>query len=619
MMCVPAHDLRSFTRRANIMESRLYASGKNQLDNSVVKRFLYALPGAAHRCRPEGCADILSVKMPRRHCLPGLHQRHLAKLHWHIHQGTFMLPTSITPEGRFRIGVHAPSYTVANLRQQDHHAVLGHFADGIAVDNRENFPEKDVSIAAGRTIYEIRNAFPFRGCTFIDSNWAIARAGDPGSIRIHPPQPVSMRSLLGDHCPPDAVREIVTRLPLPLRYQLAATSTDADELVWLAQSCCRLLINENGVPSGLRYIEENGRHRPDIDDFELFETIANNPYLHDVYKEVMVLRPGVQGNSEIVGDYSRGGTQVLEYLRGNSYIPWGHYAANCGPASIRYRIADLTAEDMTALRHLYYQRIFLTIADKQGIAPPVRRRRLTAEEVESLRQQIVDKLTVATSDLESLATLWGWNFGYDFSGSGYRLHASHQMIHQQYAMVPQWVNDIDGSPIPAYSCGDLVAEVVECYRQEYDSDFFADYLRAIAGNSRIDGGEGAQSLVVWQDTNVQLFVPKAQVSQWEIQLMVTADSNTGPVGNVIEANAAVRHSLDTGILKAQQVLAGLGATMVTSIEYPKRIGVQNGQRLLYSFLPKLPWSMGAFSEAQGRFILGHYPEDFAEACRRQLG
>jgi len=117
---------------------------------------------------------------------------------------------------------------------------------------------------------------------------------------------------------------------------------------------------------------------------------------------------------------------------------------------------------------------------------------------------------------------------------------------------------------------------------------------------------------------VLLFVPKAQVSQWEIQLMVTADSDTGPVGNVLEADTAVRQSLDTGILKAQQVLAGLGATMVTSIEYSKRIGVANGQRLLYAFLPKLPWSMGAFSEAQGRFILGHYPEDFAEACRRQL-
>ena len=28
--------------------------------------------------------------------------------------------------------------------------------------------------------------------------------------------------------------------------------------------------------------------------------------------------------------------------------------------------------------------------------------------------------------------------------------------------------------------------------------------------------------------------------------------------------------------------------------------------------------MGAFSEAQMRFINGHYPEDFALACRTQL-
>jgi hypothetical protein len=28
--------------------------------------------------------------------------------------------------------------------------------------------------------------------------------------------------------------------------------------------------------------------------------------------------------------------------------------------------------------------------------------------------------------------------------------------------------------------------------------------------------------------------------------------------------------------------------------------------------------MGAFSEAQHRYINGHYPEDFAVACRLQL-
>ncbi len=115
-----------------------------------------------------------------------------------------------------------------------------------------------------------------------------------------------------------------------------------------------------------------------------------------------------------------------------------------------------------------------------------------------------------------------------------------------------------------------------------------------------------------------LFVPKAQVSQWELQLLVIADTFRGAVGNVVEADSEVRKSIDQGILTARKIFAGLGARMVTSIEFPKRLSIQNGQRLLYSFLPKLPWSMGAFSEAQLRFICGHYPEDFATCCRLQL-
>ena len=215
-------------------------------------------------------------------------------------------------------------------------------------------------------------------------------------------------------------------------------------------------------------------------------------------------------------------------------------------------------------------------------------------------------------------TLWGWNFGYDYSGSGCRLHASHQMIHQQYAMVPDQVTGLDGSLIPAYGAGDLVAGVVAAYRDRHGRDFFTDYLAAIRANTRMDGRDLDASLVVWEDEAVMLFVPKAQVSQWELQLMVTADAHGRPVGNVLEADTSVRASIDRGILTAQRVLAGLGARMVTSIEYPRRFGLDNGQRLLYSFLPKLPWSMGAFSEAQLRFICGHFPEDFARACRNQV-
>ncbi len=530
-----------------------------------------------------------------------------------------MFITSITPEGRFLVGRHSPSYRVANLRERTYLCDLGIGPDETPpLTNAANFPSEDVAVAKARPIYEIRNAFPFRGCSYIDSGWAEARVADPGMIRIHPPATVSLKAALGGRYAPAAIKSIIQQLPISLRYTLAQTATDPEELVSLAESCCRLVYDRNGNPSGMRYVARNNRMCADIDDFELFETIANNPSLPDAYKEVMVLRPGVQGNSEIVGDFQNGATEVFEYLRGNSYIPWGHYAANCAHTAIRYRIADLSAADMEGMRHLYYQRIYTVVAEHLGIGHPIRGRRLTAEELEDLRRAIVTALAGKANVPNCLATLWGWNFGYDFSGSGYRLHASHQMIHQQYALVPQEVAGLHGESIAAFACGDLVADVVERYRQLHQSDFFADYLRALANNTRTDGGKGEQSLVVWQDAHVMLFVPKAQVSQWELQLIITADSPAGPIGNVIEANAAVRQSLDTGMLKAQQVLACLGATMVTSIEYSKRIGLNNGQRLLYAFLPKLPWSMGAFSEAQGRYILGHYPEDFAVACRRQL-
>ncbi|MFP7755512.1 hypothetical protein ACLG6S_12830 [Thermodesulfobacteriota bacterium B35] len=529
-----------------------------------------------------------------------------------------MVHTSVTPAGTFRVGVHKPFYEVVNLRHGDAVGALGRLADGTEVDNRRNFPEHDVREESARWIYEIANAFAFRGTTYIDSAWALARAQDPASIRIRPRPDCSLLQLLGNHLDLDQARKVFAELPRPLRYDLAANSTDPEELVLLARSCCRMVMGEDGHPMGLLYRQdENGCLRAEIDDFELFETIANNPFLPDTYKEVMVLRPGVQGASEIVGDWKKDGTHVFEYLRRNSYIPWGHFAANMANDSIRYATADLSPGDMRGLRHLYYQRIYVTLAAQLGLEIPVRRRSLREQELEELRVRILQAAAAPDARLHT-ATLWGWNFGYDFSGSGCRLHASHQMIHQQYAMVPAKVGLTDGGTMDSYSCGDLVADTVRGYREEHGRDFFTDFLAAIRGNRRTDGGEGESSLVVWEDDNVLLFVPKAQVSQWELQLMVIADSDQGPVGNVIEADSGVRASIDSGILMAQHVLAGLGARMVSSIEYPRRLGLDNGQRLLYSFLPKLPWSMGAFSEAQLRFISSHFPEDFAIACRGVL-
>jgi hypothetical protein len=59
--------------------------------------------------------------------------------------------------------------------------------------------------------------------------------------------------------------------------------------------------------------------------------------------------------------------------------------------------------------------------------------------------------------------------------------------------------------------------------------------------------------------------------------------------------------------------------MISTIEYSKRFtSPDTDHRLLYAFLTKMPQSPGAFSQAQLRWINGHYPEDFATACRTQL-
>ncbi len=348
-----------------------------------------------------------------------------------------MLQSSITPEGRFRVGIHTPGYRVRNLREHDHPCTLGTLNDGRGVGNAANFPAGDIEVERARAVYEIVNALPFRGCTFIDAGWAAARAADPALIRIHPPGPVSLRQSLGEYCSPQAAREVIATLPLALRCALAATSTDPGELVWLAESCCRLVKDEAGEVVGLGYEERNGAPRAVIDDFELFETIANNPHLPDRYKEVMVLRPGVQGDSAIVGDFYDDRTGVFEYLRTNSYIPYGHYAANFAHTAIRYRIADLSATDMEGLRFLYYQRVFISLAERLGLDLLVRRRRLGGEELETLRLAIVHALADDPGRVESLPPCGAGTSVTISPPQGTGCTPRTQMIHQQYAIVPQ--------------------------------------------------------------------------------------------------------------------------------------------------------------------------------------
>jgi len=507
------------------------------------------------------------------------------------------------------------------MRQKAYPAVLGVLPDGSTVENRRNFPASDVEVPEASPIYEIPNAFPFLGTTYIGKSWADATAENPSSISLPGPASSSFTRTVQDWLGKDASRQQIqgffASLPEPMLLALASCSTDPEDLKILADLSCEIEFNSAGSPAGLRYRQDDGRGpEPVLLNKALFEAVVNNPALPDIFKEVMVLRPGVQGDSEIVGEWLDQSTDshVFEYLRCNSYIPHGHYAANMANDCIRYAAENLTLSDMNGMRRLYCQRTFLRLASELEIDIPSGANELEGGDLEELRVKILLKLrSLPPESLRFTATLWGWNYGFDYSPSRYRLHASHQQIHQQFSLVPQLVPALGKSPglETSYSCGDLIAEFIRSYRRETGQPFFDTYIKAIRTNSRIDGKTANSSLILYQDPHVLLFVPKAQTSQWELQLLTVK-----PIGNILEADSQTRESLDRSILLAVKILTSLGAGMITTIEYPKRFDIQDDdQRLLYRFLPKLPESMGAFSEAQLRFISGHYPEDFAAACR----
>lgn len=531
--------------------------------------------------------------------------------------------TCVSPESKFIYGIHKPSYRTKNLRIDTKIDQLGTGEDLGSVTNEANFPQEDINVESAGWIFEIPNPFPFRGATYIGKEWADATSNKIDTITIPARPELSLHELLAEK---NISPRLINELPPPLLLALSTCSTDPEDLVRLAELSCEIEKDSSGQPTGIGYRKDGDNRQPIIHDRPLFKAVANNPHLPDTYKNIMVLRPGSQGNSEIVGEWPKSETtHIYEYLRRNSYISGGHYAANMSEDAVRYSIDDLTLEDITGLRHLYYQRTYVRLAQELGIDIDFDRQPLNQKELESLRLSILEQLD--TQNPVSGCTLWGWNFGVDTAPTGYRLHGSHQQIHQQYALIPGEIDAFSGNletscgSIPSFSCGEMVAEVVEQYRKECNSSFFRDYIQATMTNKRMDGRDDLDSsLVVWQDDNVMLFVPKAQTSQWELQLVALKGADGMAPGNIIEANHSVRDSLNRGILKAQKCLAGLGAKMVTSIEYAKKITKpgETDQHLLYCFLPKLPWSPGAFSEAQHRYITGHYPEDFGTACRKQL-
>jgi len=531
--------------------------------------------------------------------------------------------TCVAPTGEFCWGVHKPDYGVRNLRRESLVTELGRTPGGEPVMNPVNFPPGDVRVSDGEWIYEVANPFPFRGATYIIKSAADRIAMDPSVIALPRRPEMSFTSLMakwnGADSTPSEMDDLFTRLPEPLMLAIASNSTDERDLIRMAHRCARFTWHpETGEPAGMEF--DPRTRRPAIANHLVFEALANNPALPVAYRRAMVLRPGIQGDSPIVGDISAAGrdTHVYEYLRANSYIPHGHYAANMADDAVRYRAQDLTLSDVRGMRHLYYQRTYIRLADMLGLPLPAQNEALTENNLESLRERILGReMPAAAFD----QTLWGWNFGFDFSPSGYRLHASHQQVHQQYALIPSRFSETmpkgrppSESPRP-FAFGELIADFTRLYHSRTGARFFDACIQAIRANRRMDGDAARpDSLIVHADENVLLFVPKAQTSQWELQLMTTR-----PVGNILEADADTRAALDRGIWTAAVVLERLGARMITVIEAAKPFTDPSpDQRLLYCFLPKLPYSPGSFTEAQLRWITGHYPEDFAEACRRQV-
>ena len=535
------------------------------------------------------------------------------------------LRSCVGKDARFIVGVHKPCFEVKNLRDNDYFASLGQLEDGTMIDNTVNFPGDDLYEPNADIIYEIANPFPFRGATYINSAWADTKTAHPETIRISAPEPCSLlqsfERFKGDKSTGiNDKKALLDILPHPLLIALAQASTDPEELTLLARKSCKILFDSKGrIPVGIGYKKNRDKAViPDIYDHELFEVLVNNRYLPDDYKNALVLKPGVQGSNEITGEYLSydGNTHVFEYLRRNSYIPWGHFASNMANDAIRYSTRDLCLEDMKGIRHLYYQRAFVRLAQDLGICLPDKRECLTQSRLEDLRDKIQTKLKLSPCpSLKFDNTLWGWNFGFGYAQSGHRLHASHQMIHQQNAMTPKHVQTSSGQKIPSFSCGDLISDFTKQYRKATGENFFGNYLTAIKNNTRTDGAKfGESSLILMEDEHTILFAPKAQVSEWELQLMPKTSC-----GNILEADTNMRASLDRAILTAVKTLESLGVQMVTAIEFSKRFdSTDTDQHLLYSFIPRLPYAPTTFSEAQLRWISGCYPEDFAHACRMAI-
>jgi len=531
--------------------------------------------------------------------------------------------SGLHPDGYFIWGIHRPSYNVLNVRRRDFILTLGHDSDGISVTNEVNFPKDSViNIKDAQCVYEIPNVFPFWGTSFvlkdkadhISKSLKISLLPDTNSIFQTNNWRIIKEFIKGiNGC-------TLKDLPRPILLTIAICCEDEELLCEIAKLSCKLEFSSNSkIPTGISYERKGSRLVPIIYDKDLFETVANNPFLPDSYKKAMVLNPGAQGDSPIVGDYFDEETNIFEYLRTNSYIAWGHYASNMAHNSIRYSAKSLRLKDIQGLRHLYYQRTYIRLADYLGI--DFKRGFLDEEELEKLRVSIYEKVKKIISNGNSLrfnAVLWGWNYGFGFTPNGFRLHASHQQIHQQFALIPHTIEMVGrkNESLNSYAIGDLVSDFCKEFRNSYNISLFDSLIKAIKTNKRTNPFCNSQrnSLIAYEDENVIVYVPKAQRFQSEVHIMVT-----NPMGNIVEIDLKTRRSLDKALFLTIKGLYEMGARMVTCCEASKRIDdISRDQHLFYYLLPKNPISPGSFSEWQLRWICGHYPEDFAYVLSNKI-
>ena len=540
--------------------------------------------------------------------------------------------TCIAPDGSFLAILHSPSFIARNLRKTSPIAPVGRLEEsGLEVDNSANFPVGDVDVTEAEGVYEVPNPFPFWGATYILKSQAEKFSESP-RFQFRPKcykeiENTFLDALLKGACLDDTGRSYgIADLPRPLLLAIAHSSRDPELVKAIARLSCGFEFDDAGNPTVLRYARRaSGKIAPILKDNDLFEVVVNNPALPDRYKQAMVLIPGVQGPNPIIGEYGpTGDTHIWEYMRANSYIPWGHYASNMANDSIRYKVGDLEYEDLAGLRALYYQRVYVQLASSLGVSIPAgaadqETTLFSVEQLEGLRAELLADIRQRMDSGAAVpftATLWGWNYGFDFSPSGYRLHASHQQIHQQFALLPKQMATVDGQGfLPTYAIGDQVASFSAFYRNYYGGLFFDAYLKAIRSNERLDKNKDLPGdLILYEDENVIAHVPKAQRSQGEVQIMAKA-----PAGNVIESGIEVRISIDMAIYRVMKAFDRLGAEMVTCYEVSKRFdNPDTDQRLFYCFLPRHPQSPGAFSERQGRWVTGHFPEDFARSFREVM-